>query len=249
MSKPNERNADTDPLGVMTADYAEGRVGKRHLNYRYRVRARVAVDAFRRFHPYQREVHALEMGAADGRTLLRIRELLGGRGKFTGIEFAQELLDSAPPLPENTQLMQGNVMDLPDELEEGTYDLVTILAVLEHLTDPGAAVAEAFRMLKPGGVLVATCPNPFWDDIAEVVGLASDHHEVEVDQSVMTKLARDAGFTDIEYVPFMWVCTGALPYIGFELSPETSLRIDDLIRKFDLFDLSFVNQALIARKP
>lgn len=247
MSTPNDSAADR--LGVMTADYAEGRVGKPHLNYRYRVRARVAVDAFRRFHPHQRDVHALEMGAADGRTLLRIRELLGGEGEFTGIEFAQELLDSAPPLPENTRLIQGDVMDLPGELEEGTYDLVTILAVLEHLPDPAAAVGEAYRMLKPGGVLVATCPNPFWDDIAEVVGLASDHHEVEVDEQVMTGLARDAGFSPIEYVPFMWVCTGALPYVGVSLNPRTSLQIDNLVRKFDWFDLSFVNQALIAQKP
>lgn len=46
----------------------------------------------------------------------------------------------------------GDVYDPP--LEQGAADLVTIHQVLHFLSDPGRAVAQAARLLKPGGRLV-----------------------------------------------------------------------------------------------
>jgi SAM-dependent methyltransferase len=50
---------------------------------------------------------------------------------------------------------------------EATFDAVILSEVLEHLPDDQPAVAEAFRVLKPGGVLAVTVPHqdyPFlWD--------------------------------------------------------------------------------------
>ncbi|MDD5089334.1 MAG: methyltransferase domain-containing protein [Candidatus Wallbacteria bacterium] len=40
------------------------------------------------------------------------------------------------------------------------FDAVLLLEVLEHLDDPHAAVAEIWRILRPGGSLLITCPNP-----------------------------------------------------------------------------------------
>ena len=45
------------------------------------------------------------------------------------------------------------------EFPEGTFDLVTFGAVLEHLYDPDAAITNAMRWLKPGGFLQAEVPN------------------------------------------------------------------------------------------
>lgn len=39
-----------------------------------------------------------------------------------------------------------------------TYDLVTMFALLEHLTDPGAVVDAARRLLNPGGILIMQVP-------------------------------------------------------------------------------------------
>ena len=41
----------------------------------------------------------------------------------------------------------------------GSFDVVTILDVIEHLTDPVAELKEAWRVLKPGGLLVVSTPN------------------------------------------------------------------------------------------
>ncbi len=65
--------------GVMGADYAQGRVDKLYLNYRYRVRAQVGVQGYLTHHrTLDSDMRVLELGAAEGRTLLHIRELLGG---------------------------------------------------------------------------------------------------------------------------------------------------------------------------
>lgn len=45
-------------------------------------------------------------------------------------------------------------IDYPD----ATFDVVTASDVLEHLDDDGAAVREIWRVLKPGGMFIATVP-------------------------------------------------------------------------------------------
>lgn len=44
-------------------------------------------------------------------------------------------------------------------LESGSYDVITLYDVIEHLTDPIATLREAKRLLAPGGVLHMVTPN------------------------------------------------------------------------------------------
>lgn len=46
----------------------------------------------------------------------------------------------------------ANGADLPQE--DGTVDAAVMHTVLSHVTDPAALIAEAVRVLKPGGTLV-----------------------------------------------------------------------------------------------
>lgn len=45
------------------------------------------------------------------------------------------------------------------KLPSDTYDVVTLWDVLEHVYDLNATIADIIRVLKPGGVIIATLPN------------------------------------------------------------------------------------------
>lgn len=44
-------------------------------------------------------------------------------------------------------------------LPAGTFDLITLWDVLEHIYDPLVALRQAYALLRPGGIVVATVPN------------------------------------------------------------------------------------------
>ncbi len=55
------------------------------------------------------------------------------------------------------------VLPLPLEaapFRSGAFDVVTLWDVLEHLPDPRRALRELARLLRPGGLLVLSLPNP-----------------------------------------------------------------------------------------
>ena len=60
------------------------------------------------------------------------------------------------------------------------FDAVILSEVLEHLDDDGRALREAYRVLKPGGVLAVTVPNanyPFlWDPINKLLERLFNRH-------------------------------------------------------------------------
>jgi SAM-dependent methyltransferase len=110
-----------------------------------RRRARVAALAARE--PFDR---ALDLGAEDGSLAAAWRPA----GRFV------LLLDLDPDALRRAGA-PGVVADaarLP--FAASSFDLVVLSAVLEHLVDPRAAVADAARVLRPGGRVVAYVP---WD--------------------------------------------------------------------------------------
>jgi SAM-dependent methyltransferase len=60
---------------------------------------------------------------------------------------------------EHEEDTRGDLLALP--FPEHAFDGVLLTEVLEHCVDPPAAIAEVFRVLKPGGLLLVTSPF-FW---------------------------------------------------------------------------------------
>jgi SAM-dependent methyltransferase len=90
----------------------------------------------------------------------------------------------------------------PDDFdfEPGAFDCICILAVLEHVEDPGALARACHRILTPGGRVVVTVPHPFVDEIIDfgirlriLDGMsAEEHHGFDVGRTVPTFL--ECGF-------------------------------------------------------
>lgn len=56
-------------------------------------------------------------------------------------------------------------------LESDLANVITMLAVLEHLDYPQAIANELYRILKPGGVLLLTVPSPMSKPILELMAM------------------------------------------------------------------------------
>ena len=77
-------------------------------------------------------------------------------GQVTGIDAADGVLDLARQEAErrgqgNVAFEPGNVYQL--DFADGTFDVVHAHQVLQHLSDPVAALAEMRRVCRPGGVV------------------------------------------------------------------------------------------------
>jgi SAM-dependent methyltransferase len=58
----------------------------------------------------------------------------------------------------NVTFKQGSATEIP--FPDATYDLVTHIEVLEHIEDDRKVVSELWRVLKPGGRLILSVPQP-----------------------------------------------------------------------------------------
>jgi len=76
-------------------------------------------------------------------------------GSLVGVDRSPEMLALARTRLEeldNVELRQGNLEELP--IDDGTMDVAILSLVLHYVPDPGRALAEAHRILRPGGRLL-----------------------------------------------------------------------------------------------
>ena len=91
----------------------------------------------------------LDVGCGDG-ALGRL--LLRAGVSWVGADLSATLLRDAP-----RPVICADAIRLP--FPDGTFGAVAMLYMLYHLADPGQAIAEAHRVLRPGGLLVTAAPS------------------------------------------------------------------------------------------
>lgn len=106
-----------------------------------------------RFLHAQRGGRLLDVGCGSGGFLSLMKEL---GWECEGVEPDPGAAKVAVSLGHNVR--HGSIEDL--DLPEAHYDAVTLSHVMEHFPDPKVAMAAIARVLKPGGILVSTSPNP-----------------------------------------------------------------------------------------
>ena len=79
-----------------------------------------------------------------------------------GVDINPRNLPKARRYASDAQLAQADIEALP--LGAASFGAIIATEVLEHLPNPEVALAELWRVLKPGGKLLGTVPNdsPIW---------------------------------------------------------------------------------------
>ena len=234
-------------MSVIDANYAISRRTRLPVVYRICARAALAIHAVRRY-TKQRPLRVLDVGAADGQGLAQMAAALGP-GNLIGVERSEILRAAARDLPPCTELTDGDAMCLTDGMEERSFDVLTMLAVLEHLSDPRGAVLEAVRLLRHGGLLVATCPNPAWDVLSEQTGLEADHHHLNaIGLPHLRGLLEEAGCRILEARRFMWAPVAVLPYARIPVPVPLARNLDAVVNRIPLLRRLCVNACVVARR-
>lgn len=124
-------------------------------------------DEIRSLHVAEDEVEAAIIEAAGGPPSGRLVDLGAGAGRMLtllgrgaesrlGLDLSQQMLNIARVRTGEAglevELRHGDIF--ATRLPDGCADLVTVHQVLHYLSDPAAAVAEAGRLVAPGGRLL-----------------------------------------------------------------------------------------------
>lgn len=155
-----------------------------------------------------RDSALLDLGCGAGRFLERLR-LAGWRGEMTGLELNERVAaETAGRM--GIEVVVGSVENAA--LADGSFGLVVLRHVIEHVRDPYAVLANVARALRPGGVTYVATPDAscvaarafgrYWH------GYDPPRHLHAFTAAGMRTLVRRAGLDVVEerwdFAPQMW---------------------------------------------
>lgn len=94
----------------------------------------------------------LDIGAGAGSLL---RAVTNGGWEAVGTEVAPAAVEALRTAGFDALLGETGDLDLPDQ----GFDVVSMIEVIEHVHDPDGLLADAARLLRPGGALYLTTPH------------------------------------------------------------------------------------------
>ena len=130
---------------------------------------------------------ALDVGAGDGVGMVKVAKRYP-ESRVRGLDLLPERV--ADMRERGLDAVEGNAQAMPFESE--SFDLVTCLHVLEHCPAPCTAMAELYRVLRPGGVALVIVPR---ESVPQHVG----HLSCFPRERVLRALALEAGFGGLEF--------------------------------------------------
>jgi SAM-dependent methyltransferase len=148
----------------------------------------------------------LDAGCGSGRTMV---ELADYGDEVSGVELNAEAAELARGRGVG-EVQIGRLEELP--WDDGTFDLVTCLDVIEHIADDVAALVELRRVARSGGWLLVTVPayQALWSRHDE-----ANHHYRRYSRSALRAAARSAG----------WQIARVSSFNSLLLAPAAAVRL------------------------
>lgn len=149
-------------------------------------RRRIVFSMIDRFLPGREQLKILDVGCGTGSTLKELEKF----GYAIGVDISEEAVKFCK--------LRGcvNVYKVEEKkrlfFEDDTFDLITALDMIEHIDDDCAALAEYYRIIKKGGILLVTVPayDFLWGPHDEV----NDHKRRYIAKELRNKVEK-TGFT------------------------------------------------------
>lgn len=136
----------------------------------------------------------VDIGCGDNMPL--IKAISGSMKKCIGID-----IDTSKKKFGNVEIVPMNIQKKID-LPSNTANVITMLAVLEHLQYPDEVLKECKRILKPGGVLLVTVPSPSNEPLLNVLSWFMlvrremiHQHENYFTPERLKKMCKNAGYS------------------------------------------------------
>jgi SAM-dependent methyltransferase len=150
----------------------------------YRGRRALVRAALDRWAPPRRPLALLDVACATGMSF----RFLADYGAIRGLDISDETIRLCAQRGIH-RIVKGDAMRLP--FAEGSFDVVLALDAFEHFDDDVAAMRETRRVLRPGGVLVATVPAfmALWSPHDEAY-----HHKRRYRRGLLRERLAAAGF-------------------------------------------------------
>jgi SAM-dependent methyltransferase len=153
-----------------------------------RARSDAIVDALARHGRLPLRGRALDFGCGNGAFLRAFSRAFPG-WTLCGSEVSDKYKQVVEGIPGVERLHTGTIDELPD-----SFDLISLVHVIEHIPSPGSFLRALAAKLKPGGLLLLEVPdcqvNPF-------ILMVADHCS-HFSVGTLARIASDAGFTVLE---------------------------------------------------
>lgn len=198
------------------------------------------------------EADILEVGCGPGELWLQNLERIPEGWSLTLTDFSQGMVDKArQAMGERASYRVADIQELP--FEDASFDAVIANHMLYHVPDRPRALAEVFRVLRPGGVFYASTNGG--EHLKEIKEVYANPYPWEF-------RIEDAGdelravFPDVqvEYFPDSLEVTEAEPLVAFVHSMDPGREgFEDIVReriaREGSFHVTKVGGICIARKP
>jgi SAM-dependent methyltransferase len=186
----------------------------------------------------------LDMGSSNGETLGHLHEMRPDI-RF----FATDLIGAPENYPPGCQFHRGDIQSDRLPWPDASLDAITCMQLVEHLTDLHHLLAEAARLLKPGGCLYIETPHPktlvyssSWETPFTINFYDEPTHTRPVPLGLMSQFVVQAGLQPVKGgISRNWIFAALWPFYFFR--PPSRQKFTALVhwRGWSVY--------LVARRP